>query len=321
MKKKSTSASLMGGLLWLKHFLALEFDSVSHSEKLVSTLGAIVGIVLISFISFHLTGASGSALIVPSMGASAVLVFAVPHGKLSQPWSLIAGHLVSAITGVACYQLIAQPFIAAGVAVGLAIGVMHLLNCIHPPGGATALAAVIGGPAIHDLGYSYVVSPILLNVSIIFIVAIMFNSLFPWRRYPSAVMMRFTDQPPEVEKTHANLVDRKAIECALSDMDLVMDVTVEDLQRVIQLSLYHARNQRVWAQQIKLGHFYTNGKHGPQWSVRRVIDESSSQKPENDMVIYRVVEGDRFNTADSCTREELARWAAREVFPNDGETD
>ncbi|HED35602.1 MAG TPA: hypothetical protein ENJ08_15515 [Gammaproteobacteria bacterium] len=321
MKNKNTPFSLTGGLLWLKHFMALEFDSVSHAEKLVSTIGAIVGIVLISFISFHVTGASGSVLIVPSMGASAVLVFAVPHGKLSQPWSLIAGHLVSAVIGVACYQLIPQPFIAAGMAVGLAIGAMHLLNCIHPPGGATALAAVIGGPAIHGLGYAYVISPILLNVAIIFTVAIVFNSLFPWRRYPAAVMMRFTDQPPKVDESHADLVDRKAIECALSDMDLVMDVTIEDLQRVIQLSLYHARNQQVWPQQIKLGHFYTNGKHGPEWSVRRIIDESSSRKPENDMVIYRVVEGDRFNTADSCTREELARWAAREVFPNDNDAE
>ncbi|VAW61797.1 hypothetical protein MNBD_GAMMA11-2249 [hydrothermal vent metagenome] len=319
MTEKNTPFSLTNGLMWLKHFMAIEFDSVSHTEKLVSTLGGILGITLISFISFHITGASGSALIVPSMGASAVLVFAVPHGKLSQPWSLVGGHLVSAVIGVACFQLIGHPFIAAGMAVGLAIGAMHLLNCVHPPGGATALAAVIGGPAIHSLGYSYVISPILLNVSIIFITAIVFNSLFAWRRYPAAVMMRFTDQPPKADEYHADLVDRKAIECALSDMDLVMDVTVEDLQRAIQLSLYHSRHLRLSTQQIKLGHYYTNGKHGQQWSVRRVIDESSSQKPENDMVIYRVVEGNRFNTADSCTREELAQWAVREVFPNEGD--
>jgi len=305
--------------LWqrFRRFMAIEFDSVSHAEKLVATLGGIVGISLIAFISFQLTGASGSALIVPSMGASAVLVFAVPHGKLSQPWSLVGGHLVSALIGVACFKLVAQPFIAAGLAVGLAIGAMHILNCIHPPGGATALAAVIGGPAIHSLGFDYVLTPILLNVSIIFIVAIAFNSLFPWRRYPAAVMMRFTDQPAKQDRTHAHLVDKQAIEQALSDMDLVMDVTTEDLQRVIQLSLFHSRHQRLSSEQIKLGHYYTNGLHGPDWSVRRIIDESTSANPENDLVIYRVVEGQRFNTADSCSREEFAHWAAREVFPND----
>jgi len=248
------------------------------------------------------------------MGASAVLVFAVPHGKLSQPWPLVGGNLISAVVGVSCYKLIPDPFIAAGLAVGLAIGSMHLLGCIHPPGGATALAAVIGGPAINNLGYGYVISPILLNVTIIFIAAILFNSVFPWRRYPAAAMMRFTDQRPTGE---ASIVDKHAIEQALADMDLVMDVTTEDLQRVIQLSLDHARHKQLKPQQIKLGHFYTNGKHGPEWSVRSIIDESCSTDPKRDMVIYRVVEGHGFNMADSCTRAEFALWAAREVFVNE----
>jgi CBS domain-containing membrane protein len=301
----------------LRLFMAIEPESISNAEKLVASLGGVIGITLIAIISFQVTGASGAALIVPSMGASAVLVFAVPHGKLSQPWALIGGNLISAIAGVTCYKLIPDTFLAAGVAVGLAIGLMHVFNCIHPPGGATALAAVIGGPAINSLGYGYVLTPILLNVSIIFIVAIAFNNLFPWRRYPGAVMMRFTDknqQPATADQT--NLIDKRAIEKAITDMDLVMDITVEDLQRVIKLSLQHAMHQHMSTQQIQLNHFYTNGRHGPQWSVRRIIDESASSDPKKDMVIFRVVEGDRFNTADSCSREEFANWAAREVYQN-----
>ena len=300
----------------IKRFMALNFERVSHAEKLVATLGGVIGISLVSYISFQVTGASGATLIVPSMGASAVLLFGVPHGKLSQPWPLLGGHVISALVGVACFQLISEPYLAAGLAVGLAIGAMHILNCIHPPGGATALAAVIGGPAIHSLGYAYVLSPILLNTLIILIIAIIFNSLFPWRRYPAAAMMRFTDQPQKVDKNNLNLVDSKAVEQALADMDLVMDVTTEDLQRVIQLSLSHAKQKKLSVEQIKLGHFYTNGLHGIEWSVRSIIDESMSKNPQNDMVIYRVVEGQRFNTADSCTRQAFADWAAREVFPN-----
>ena len=300
----------------LKRCLALDFDRVSHAEKLVATLGGVIGITLVSFISFEVSGAIGAALIVPSMGASAVLLFAVPHGKLAQPWSLVGGHVISAVVGVACYQMINEPYLAAGLAVGLAIGAMHILNCIHPPGGATALAAVIGGPAIHSLGFSYVLSPILLNTLIILLVAIIFNGFFPWRRYPASVMMRFTDQPQKVDENNGELVDKKAVEQALADMDLVMDVTTEDLQRVIQLSLQHAKHQKVSVDQVKKGHFYTNGLHGVDWSVRSIIDESVSSNPKNDMVIYRVVEGLRFNTADSCTRQAFADWAAREVFPN-----
>lgn len=304
----------------IRHFLAIEPENISLPEKIVASLGGIIGITLITIISFQVTGASGAALIVPSMGASAVLVFAVPHGKLSQPWALIGGNLISAVAGVTSYQLIPDMYLAAGIAVGSAIALMHIFSCIHPPGGATALAAVIGGPAINDLGYQYVVTPILLNVMIIFIVAIAFNSLFPWRRYPSAAMMRFTEQEKNPEKQidadNTNVIDKKSIDKAVADMDLVMDITTKDLQRVINLCLHHARHQQLTAQDIRLNHFYTNGRHGPDWSVRRIIDESASTDTRKDMVIYRVVEGDRFNTASSCTREEFAQWSAREVFPN-----
>lgn len=307
----------------LRRFLAIEPENISLAEKLVASLGGMIGITLITLISYQVTGASGAALIVPSMGASAVLVFAVPHGKLSQPWALIGGHLVSAVVGVISYKLVPDMFLAAGIAVGAAIGAMHLLSCIHPPGGATALAAVVGGPAIHDLGFQYTLTPILLNVAIIFIVAIAFNNLFPWRRYPGASMMRFTDQnqsPSQQPTTENNdVIDRKSIELAVADMDLVLDITTEDLQNLVNLCLHHARHQQLHAQEIQLNHFYTNGKHGPEWSVRKIIDESASSDKNKDMVIYRVVEGDRFNTADSCTREQFANWSAREVFPNNHE--
>jgi len=302
----------------LKQFIKIEFESISGAEKIVSSLGAFIGISLISWVSFQFTGATGAALIVPSMGASAVLVFAIPHGKLSQPWPLFGGNLISALVGVFIFQIIPDIFIAAGLAVGLAIALMHVFHCIHPPGGATALAAVVGGSEIHSLGYEYIVTPILLNVFIIFIVAIVFNSMFPWRRYPSAAMMRFTDQKPEQqsESDQSTTIDKLSIEKAIMDMDLIMDITIDDLQRVIQLSLNHAQHTRLTSEQIQLDHFYTNGRHGPLWQVRRIIDEHASTDPKKDMVIYRVVEGDRFNTADSCTREEFAHWSAREVFPN-----
>ena len=91
--------------------------------------------------------------IVTSMGASAVLLFAVPHSSLGQLWNVIGGHLISAAIGVACYQWLPSNGIAAGASVGLAIGAMYYTRCIHPPGGATALVAIIDGQNIHALGY------------------------------------------------------------------------------------------------------------------------------------------------------------------------
>ena len=300
----------------LKRFMGITAGNVSVAEKLASTLGGIVGIFLVAVISHDITGLQGAAMIVPSMGASAVLLFAVPHGKLSQPWALIGGHLVSAVIGVACYRYVPHQLLAAGLAVGLAIGAMHVFNCIHPPGGATALAAVIGGPAIHDLGYAYVLEPIALNVAVIFSVAIVFNYLFPWRRYPVA-LMRFTESPGPATAPARERVHKHDIIRAMKDMDLIIDVDLGDLQRLIHLSLEHAERSRLTTEDIKLGHYYTNGRHGPEWSVRHIIDEHRSDDPELDMVIYRVAEGAGVRSADSCTRRAFAEWAAREVFRTD----
>ena len=288
-------------------------NSVSTAEKLASTFGGIIGISLIAWISFQFTGASGAALIVPSMGASAVLVFGVPHGKLSQPWALFGGHIVSAIVGVTCYQFVPNIFLAAGLAVGLAIGAMHVLNCIHPPGGATALAAVIGGSAINALGFEYILVPVLLNTVIIFITAFVFNSFFPWRRYPTS-MMRFTDTPNIEEQKPSRYIEKEHIERALSDIDLVVDLNVDDLQQLFALTLEHAETPSFSARQIIMGHYYTNSQHGAEWSVRQIIDEAKSDDPKKDMVIYRVAEGHGLQSTDSCTRTEFAAWANRELY-------
>ena len=296
----------------IKNALAID-GSVSTSEKLASTLGGFIGIFLISFISYQFTGASGAALIVPSMGASAVLVFAVPHGKLSQPWALFGGQLSSAFVGVSCYLLIPNIYLAAGLAVGLAIGTMHVLRCIHPPGGATALVAVVGTAQIHEMGFEYLLTPVLLNTVIIFLTAFIFNNFFPWRRYPTS-MMRFTDTPSVETKKPSRYIEKKHIEQALSDIDLVVDLNVETLQELFALTLEHAITPSFSTDQIVMGHYYTNGKHGAEWSVRQIIDEARSDDPKKDMVIYRVAEGQGLQSADSCTRSEFAAWANRELF-------
>jgi len=297
----------------IKSILGVD-NSVSNAEKMTAALGGFVGISLITWVSFQFTGASGAALIVPSMGASAVLVFAVPHGKLSQPWALFGGQLISAAIGVACYQLIPNLFLASGLAVGLAIGFMHIFRCVHPPGGATALAAVIGSTTIHELGYAYILTPVLLNTVIIFVTAIIFNNFFPWRRYPN-YLMRFTDTPSLQERHSSRLMDKQYIERALSEMDTVVDLNATDLQKIFALALEHAEMPTFLSKQIKLGHYYTNSKHGAEWSVRHIIDEAQHKESNKDMVIYRVVEGHGLRSADSCTRTEFAKWAVRELFP------
>lgn len=298
----------------VKSFFGFSLENVSHSERLASTAGGFLGIFLIMLVTYHVTGMQGAVLIVPSMGASAVLLFAVPHGKLSQPWPLLGGHAVSAVIGVACYQLVPDPFVAAGLAVGIAIGVMHYLSCIHPPGGATALAAVIGGDAIHALGYEYVLTPIMLNALIIFLVAIGFNYLFPWRRYPASLRIA-TVSEKETEKEEDNIprLSQEDLDFAMRKMDLIVDITANDLVQLYSLASKYSETKHLQPDEIKAGRYYSNGLYGSLWQVRQVIDESPHEEPTRDKVIYKIVAGSNRYTTGTSTREQFAYWARYEV--------
>jgi len=168
------------------------------------------------------------------MGASAVLLFAAPHSPLAQPWNVFGGHLISAAVGVMCAQFIPVVSIAAATAVGLAIAAMYYARCVHPPGGATALAAVIGGIHIHALGFAYIITPVLVNTVTILIAAVLFNYLFKWRRYPSYLTLKNRESIAPTGMygpiDHADLV------YALSEIDSFIDVTEEDLLRIYRLA-------------------------------------------------------------------------------------
>ena len=213
-------------------------QKINYQENILSVIGGFLGIFGIFITSHWLLDPEVAVLIVPSMGASAVLLFAAPHAPFSQPWSVIGGHALSAIVGVACWQLIPDYSIAASASVALSIGVMYLARCIHPPGGATALAAVIGSEKLHELGFSYEFQPVLLNAITILLVAIIFNSFFKWRRYPAH--LHLTRQAYETTPTEA-LIDHTPINhedfvYALSHIDTFVDIDEDDLLTIYNLA-------------------------------------------------------------------------------------
>ena len=293
--------------------LGIEFSPVSHAERIASAAGGFIAILSVYFVSQWSLGAAGAGILVASMGASAVLLFAVPHGQLSQPWPVLGGHVVSAIIGVGCAQAFSNEILAASAAVGLAIGGMYYLKCIHPPGGATALSAVVGGEAVRALGYQYVITPVLINVVIILVIAFLYNYLFPWRRYPASLQGSNKDRgeiaPPAgpAEISHADFV------YALSQIDSFIDASEYDLLRIYDLATHRSRSTHLDAGEIVLGGYYSNGKYGDDWSVRQVVDESLGESPEKDMLIYKVVAGPGRRSSDSMTRMEFANWAKYRV--------
>lgn len=203
----------------LKSLLGIEFSPVSPKEKVVSMVGGLVSILFMLYVTERFLHLSGASAVIASMGASAVLLFAVPHGQLSQPWPVFGGHVLSAAIGVLCARWIPEPHLAAAMAVCLSIGLMHQFKCIHPPGGATALTAVLGGEAIHQLGYWLVIEPVMINCLLMIGTAVAFNAFFGWRRYPGSLgQQTVTDGP-----THDQIA------MALRQIDTFVDVSEEEL--------------------------------------------------------------------------------------------
>jgi len=155
------------------------------SELLWSWCGAAIGIGLCAYLSSHFFEPRDLSLLIGSFGASAVLVYAAIKSPLAQPRNLVGGHVFSGLCGVASYQLFGDTvWLAAAMAVSLAIVVMLVTKTLHPPGGATALIAVIGGAKVHGLGFLYAFLPAGAGAVILLIVALAVNNLSKNRRYP-----------------------------------------------------------------------------------------------------------------------------------------
>ncbi len=159
--------------------------AVGLSEIIWSWIGAFIGIATVALISYKVLDAIGLTMIIGSFGASAVLIYGAIKSPLAQPRNLLGGHVFSALIGVTSYQLFqSHIWLAAAVAVSTAIALMHATRTLHPPGGATALIAVIGGESVHKLGYLYAVIPTAVGASMLLTVALLVNNIPKNRRYP-----------------------------------------------------------------------------------------------------------------------------------------
>ncbi len=158
---------------------------VGLSEIVLSWMGAFLGVSAVALVFYGFFRDANMVMMIGSFGASAVLVFGGIRSPLAQPRNLVGGHVLSAVVGVAAFHLLpGQVWLAAPLGVATAIGVMQATKTLHPPGGATALIAVVGGSQIHDLGYSYAIAPVGLGAIIMLAVALVVNNIPHNRKYP-----------------------------------------------------------------------------------------------------------------------------------------
>lgn len=205
-------------------------------DRVVACVGAILGIAATGLFARWTLGADTSApmLMIASMGASAVLVFAVPASPLAQPWPVIGGNVMSAAVGVAIAYLIDDPMIGGGVAVGAAIAVMSLCRCLHPPGGGTALIPVLAGTGSPAASWLFPFLPVALNAALLISVAWAFHR-FSGHRYPRVSK---PSGAPQI------LINDEDIAHALSQLHEPLDVNVRDLQTIATLAAEHAQSRR-----------------------------------------------------------------------------
>jgi CBS domain-containing membrane protein len=200
-------------------------------ERLIACLGATICIALTIVVSaqFPLVAADLPIIVAP-LGASAVLVFAVPASPLAQPWPVVGGNIISTLIGVAAFNLVPNGTVAAGVAVGAAILVMSLLRCLHPPGGAAALTAVISGGGIHAAGYDFAFAPVGINSIALVSLAVIFHRATA-RSYPHRAVA------PPTAPAGLHLAD---IDAALAEMHESFDISRDDLDALLSRAEAHA---------------------------------------------------------------------------------
>jgi CBS-domain-containing membrane protein len=230
---------------WTNVIAKFKSQQVAIHEKYYASLAAFVAIlILVKVVNFATFGGTFSLLVLGSMGASAFLLFVIPHSPMSQPWAVIGGHFVSSVIGVACAHWISSPPLATAIAVALSIYAMHSLQCLHPPSAATTMIAVLGGPEIYSMGWQFCYEVVVVNAGTMVLLSLIINNLIPGRRYP----LLHSHHPHHESFSQTNLqpypqLNETDYAWALTQMDGVIDVSSEDLVDLYEFAAEHAKNR------------------------------------------------------------------------------
>jgi CBS domain-containing membrane protein len=204
--------------------------TTSPAERLRAGTGAFLGILVTALASTLWLGTgAGPLLLIAPMGASAVLLFGVPASPLAQPWAIIGGNLVAALIGVTAARWIGSPLLAASVAAGGTMLATSLLRCVHPPSGAVALTAVLGGPHVVALGYGFALVPVGLNSALLLAVALVYNNATR-RSYPHHAHPPAHPHPAKVPLG----IGADDIDAVLADYGEPLDISREDLGMLLR---------------------------------------------------------------------------------------
>ncbi|HEY4279289.1 MAG TPA: HPP family protein [Conexibacter sp.] len=203
-------------------------------DRALACAGALVGIALVGLCGALIHGDSAALpWIVAPMGASAVLLFAVPASPMAQPWPVIGGNAVSAAVGLGVGHAVHDATVAVALAAGLAIGAMSLARCLHPPGGAAAITAAMGGPAV---GHFFPLAPVGVNAVLLVATGWLFHRLVSGHSYPhvpppAPVGASGTADLPPAERVGFRAED---VDAVLREIGDAFDISAGDLALLVR---------------------------------------------------------------------------------------
>jgi CBS domain-containing membrane protein len=242
--------------MWLSVYSSLRGRApIQPREALRAGLGAGVGIAACGLVARAVVEGRLSAepLLIAPLGASAVLMFAIPASPLAQPRAVIGGNVVAAVVGLACAALIPQATLAAAMAVGLAVVLMALFGCLHPPGGAIALGAALAGAAPHALSLEHPLAIVGLGSALLVLAAAAFGRA-TGRSYPhrvaKAASAHGTADPQPADRVGYTAAD---LDHALAQYGELLDVSREDLDalfRQVELEAHRRLHARIRCDEI-----------------------------------------------------------------------
>jgi CBS domain-containing membrane protein len=203
------------------------------NDRLLGGVGAAFGILLAGLIAACAGGSWPVPLLIAPIGASAVLVFAVPASPLAQPWPVIGGNMLSAVFALLIVATVAQPMLAAPLAVGGAIVLMSLCRCLHPPGGAVALSVVLLATSGHSAGWQFPLSPVAIDSAVLVVAGLLFHRV-SGHSYPH----RAATAPP------SSAFETEDVDAALAAMHETFDIAREDLDALLAHAARHAAIRR-----------------------------------------------------------------------------
>ena len=207
---------------------------INRRERWRVIIGVGVGLFFASVLS--LAFGTGSPWLVAPIGASAVIVFALPSSPLAQPWALVGGNTISALVGIAVANLAhGAQWGGAAPALGgtAAVGVMILLRCLHPPGGAAALLVVLGGV----VDWRFAVFPVFTN-SILLTLAAAVHNRSTGKAYPHR-------QVEAMASSDAGRFVDADIDRVLARYNQVLDVPRDELHALLEAAESEAYRRRL----------------------------------------------------------------------------